>query len=127
MTSGRNALHQLDASIAQARHTLGRASDSAAIDARSLAEIDKSQVDIFMQLAELRLDLIRDDDTGASLGSTDREAEKLINQHEGAVAELAAKRDEAATRITALEAERLPQEDALENAITAHDLSLIHI
>lgn len=121
MTSGRDALHQLDASIANARHTLGRASNAAATDARALAEIDHSQVEIFMSLAEMRLELIRDDDTGASLGAADRDAQKLIDQHEGAVADLAKKRDDAATHIAALETERLQQEEALEKAITAHD------
>ena len=121
MTSGRQALHRLDASIAEARHTLSRASNTAAVDARALAEIDKSQVEIFMKLAEMRLDLIREDETGASLGAADREAERLMGQHDGLVTTLAAKRDEAEAEIEKLERERRGQEDALEQAIAAHD------
>jgi len=121
MTSGRQALHRLDASIAEARNTLSRASNSAAVDARALAEIDKSQVEIFMRLAEMRLDLIREDDTGASLGAADREAGRLIGKHDGVVTTLAAERDDAEAEIEKLERERRGQEEALENAITAHD------
>ncbi|MEL7489223.1 MAG: hypothetical protein AAGJ73_00775 [Pseudomonadota bacterium] len=121
MTSGRAALHRLDRSIADARRTLSDASNAAAVDARALAEIDTRQVDVYRRLADIRLDLIREDDTGESLGAADREAERLIAKHDGALATFAERRDAAEAEIERLERDRRAQEDALEEATAAHD------
>ncbi len=121
MTTGREALHRLDRAIAEARRDLAQFSDAAAVDSRALAQIDKAQVGVFRRLADIRLDLLREEEANASLGSADLEAERLIAEHEGAVATFAAERDAAEEEIERLEAERLAREEALEAAVEAHD------
>lgn len=121
MTSGRAALHRLDRSIADARRTLSDASNAAAVDARALAEIDTRQVNVYQRLADIRLDLIREDNTGETLGAADTEAERLIAKHDSVLATFADRRDAVEAEIEQLERDRRGQEDALEEAIAAHD------
>lgn len=122
MTAGRDALHQIDASIADARRTLARSSDAAATDARLIAELDQRQIAVYQRLAELRIvELKNDAPPSAALGDVDRRAETLIGQHDAALGEMAAARDAAARELERLEAARAGAEGAVEAAIAAHD------
>lgn len=122
MTAGRDALHHIDASIAEARRNLARASDAAASDARLIAELDQRQIAVYRRLAELRIiDLKNDAPTNGALGQADRRADELIDRHDGALAAMTAARDEAAAELDRLEAERASAESAVEAAIAAHD------
>ena len=107
MTSGRDALHQIDASIADARRRLAQASDAAATDARTLAEIDQRQLGIFHALADIRLIHLREDGAdGGALGSVDSKAETLIGDQARVVDEMAAARDDASAALERLEQTR---------------------
>ena len=100
MTAGRDALHQIDASIAEARRNLGRASDAAATDARLIAELDQRQVAVYQRLAELRIvDLKNGAPPLAALGDVDRRADGLIDQHAAALARMTAAREAAAQKL----------------------------
>lgn len=122
MTSGREALTQIDVAIAAARKTLAQASDAAAADARAMAELDQREVAIRLSLADMRLvHLMTDTDHGGSLGAIDRKAEELIRSHETAVADLAAARDAARAELERLEAEREKAEADVETAVHRHD------
>ena len=122
MTAGRDALHQIDASIAEARRNLGRASDAAATDARLIAELDQRQVAVYQRLAELRIvDLKNGAPPLAALGDVDRRADGLIDQHAAALAGMTAAREAAAQKLDRLEADRASAENAVEAAIAAHD------
>jgi hypothetical protein len=122
MTSGRDALHQIDASIAEARRALARASDAAATDARLIADLDQRQIGIYQRLAELRIvELMSDAPTNGALGVADERAAALIGRHDGALAGMAAARDAAARELERLEADRVSAEAAVEDAIAAHD------
>jgi hypothetical protein len=122
MTSGREALAQIDVAIAAARKTLAQASDAAASDARAVAELDQRQIEIYLNLAEMRLiHLMTDANSGGSLGGVDRKAEELINAHESAVADLANARDAAHIELERLEAARAQAEAAVAAAVHRHD------
>ncbi len=119
--SGRAALHRIDEAIAEARHCLSKSGDTAAADARAILEIDQARAEIFHRLADIRIDLIRDDAADASLGAADRKAASLIEQHDAHLSGLAGERDKAEGAIEKLEAERRAGEENLEAAVAAHD------
>lgn len=122
MTTGRDALHQIDASIAEARRRLAQASDAAAIDARTLADIDQREIAVFRGLAEIRLIHLKEDESnGGSLGDSDRKARALIASHETAVTEMAAARDAAALELDRLESARRNAEADVAAAIARHE------
>lgn len=119
--SGRQALHRIDAAIAEARHALSAIGDTAAADARAILDVDQSRAETFHRLADIRLDLIREDATETSLGAADRKAENLINEHDAHISQLAHERDSAEADLERLEADRRASEDVLEAAIATHD------
>ncbi|MDZ7628847.1 MAG: hypothetical protein U5J99_10645 [Parvularculaceae bacterium] len=122
MTTGRDALHDIDRTIADARRQLARSTDAAATDARLIAALDQRQMEIYRRLAELRLvELKSDGANGGALGPVDRQAEALIARHDGALADTTAQRDSMARELERLEAERVSAEAAVEAAIAAHD------
>jgi len=122
MTSGRDALHEIDAAIAGARRSLARSSDAAASEARLIADLDQRQIGVYQRLAELRIiELKTDASNGGALGNVDRSAHAMIEKHDGALAEMSASRDAAAHDLERLEAERAAAERAVEDAVAAHD------
>ncbi|MEK7264848.1 MAG: hypothetical protein AAB227_02005 [Pseudomonadota bacterium] len=122
MTSGRDALHQIDASIAEARARLTSASSAAASDARTLADIDQREVAVFLALADVRLIHLQEDGAnGRSLGLVDRKAAELIADHEREVADMASARDTAAHELERLEAARRSAEADVETAMARHE------
>ena len=122
MTAGRDALHQIDASIAAARRDLARASDAAASDARLIADLDQRQIAVYQRLAELRIAEIKADGAAnGALGAADAQAAALIGRHDAALTQLAGARDAAAVELERLEAERKTAESVVEDAIAAHD------
>lgn len=122
MTSGRDALHEIDSAIAEARRGLAQASDAAATDARLIADLDQRQIGVYQRLAELRIvELKANGANGGALGAIDHQAKSLLASHDGALADLSAARDAAARNLERLEAERASAETAVEAAIAAHD------
>jgi hypothetical protein len=125
MSSGRDALHQIDRAIAEARRAFAQASDGAAEDARLVAELDQRQIEVYRRLAELRLvDLKNDGSPRGALGLADDQARALMERHDGALKAMTAARDEAALALDRLEAERGAAEQAIEDAIAAHDAAV---
>ncbi|OFW99789.1 MAG: hypothetical protein A3E78_07560 [Alphaproteobacteria bacterium RIFCSPHIGHO2_12_FULL_63_12] len=121
MTSGRDALHQIDASIADARARLINASGAAASDARTLAEIDQREIALLHALADVRLIHLNEDGAnGRTLGAVDRKAAELIAAHERTVADMAAARDAAARDLERLETARRNAEADVEAALARH-------
>ncbi len=125
MTSGRDALHEIDTAIAGARRALATSSDAAASDARLIAELDQNQIGVYRRLAELRLVELKNDSANGALGDVDRRADALIDRHDVALVEMAASRDAAARDLERLEAARADGEQSLEAAIAAHDGAVV--
>lgn len=122
MTSGRDALSEIDGAIAEARRRLAQTSDAAATDAKTLAELDHREIGIYHALADIRLIHLQDDGAdGGSLGEIDRKAEALIAAHESAVADMAAARDAATKELERLEASRAEAEADVARAVARHE------
>ncbi len=122
MTSGRDALHQIDASIAEARRALARASDGAAEDARLIAALDQRQIGAYQRLAELRLiELKNGVPQSGAVAAADLEARALMERHDAALRDMNAARDELSAALERLEADRKAADEMVETAIAAHD------
>ena len=121
MTSGRDVLHRIDASIAEARQSVAETGRAAAERSSRLAAIERKEAEAYRAIAAIRLDLLQSDDLNRSLGGADEKAEALIARHEQHLAELARALAEARSRIEHLESERRRREEALEQAVEAHD------
>ncbi len=122
MTTGRDALNEIDAAIAAARGTLARSSDAAAGDARAIADLDQRQIGIYQSLADLHLVRLREDDgIGGALGAIDIKAEQFMARHDSALAALALQRDAAAQALDRLEQARVDAQAAVDAAIATHD------
>ena len=121
MTSGRDILHRIDASIAQARAGLGDTHRAASERAARLAAIERAEHDAYRAIAGIRLDHLQTDELSHSLGATDEQAERLIAAHEVSLAILAKDLNAAREKIERLEQDRRDHEDALDKAVSAHD------
>ncbi len=132
MTSGRNALHSIDAAIAEARRTLTTTSNAAAGDARALAHLNQRETDVLNDFAAIRiahLDEIGDErsdhnlytEASSGLDVADRQAVKLIKAQDDHVAKMDLARAKAAAEIERLEEARRRTEEALDIAMERHD------
>ena len=122
MTTGRQALHRIDASIAEARRALSTASNDAAGDSRALASIEQRQVDLLQGVAEIRADhLARSDSEGGALGAADRIAATLISEHDDFLRAIGEDLAAAANNLERLETERRDAEEVHITAIDAHE------
>ena len=124
MTSGRDALHRIDATIADARKYLARALDAASADGQRAAALDGRELEAYAALADLRIEHLRHDGVAANLGAADRKARDLIRSHEGRLAALAGERDAAAADIARLEAERRTAETDHDERVAAHEAAV---
>ncbi len=121
MNSGRDVLHRIDASIAQARGGLGDTNRAAAERSARTAAIERAENDAYRAIAGIRLDHLQSDELTRSLGETDEEAERLLASHEEGLTELAGKLSSAREKIERLEQDRRKHEEALEKYVDAHE------
>ena len=124
MTSGRDVLHRIDASIAQARSGLADTNRAATERAARLAAIERAEGDAYRAIAGIRLDHLQSDDLSRSLGETDEEAERLIGDHEAELKALSTELSRARQKIEQLETDRRKHEEALDKAVEAHDRAI---
>lgn len=122
MTSGREGLHRIDAAIAQAREKLVRISATASGDMRALTDIDRRQIELLESVAGHRLAHLKDGaGNGGALGEADRQAQKLLTEHDEYLATLTARRTAAEIEVTRLETARRFLEQELAAALERHD------
>ena len=121
MSTGLSILHQLDGAISKAR---ARAEDSAALSARAgdaLIDLQRKQASAFDHIARERLEILENGEDGGELGYVDRQAAKLLDQHEAALTKAEAEITDSQKTIETLEAERRGQESLTAKAIDAYD------
>ena len=121
MTSGRDVLHRIDAAISQARSGLRDIHRAASTRAETLAAIERAEADAYRRIAGIRLDHLQSDDIAQSLGESDEDAMRLIESHDHNLDSLVRRMSEAEQIIERLEKNRRQREDALEQAVAAHD------
>lgn len=124
MTTGRDALHRIDETIAEARRRLSGAGDAAARDSARAALIARREVEAFRALADLRLGALKNGEEGSGLGPADRRARELVAAHEAKVTTLAEARDAAAEALARLERERRAAEADHDDRVARHEAAV---
>lgn len=125
--TGKNALRVIDGSIASLRRKVGEAIAAAeGVDARE-AEIRDAQVMGFQALADIRLDLLRGDNTADDLDRVHRTADKLLEQHAAHVAEQAKRLKQASADIKALEENRTALSKRHDDIVVAYEAKVADI
>jgi hypothetical protein len=120
MSTGLSILHRLDSTITKART---RASEAAELSRRAgdaLLDLQRSQAKAYSQIARDRLEIIEDGD-GGDLGYVDRQAAKLLQDHEGALEAAQGKVEASLKEIEDLETQRRKQEVLTAKAIDGYD------
>ncbi|MEL7453179.1 MAG: hypothetical protein AAGJ50_07395 [Pseudomonadota bacterium] len=87
--SGRETLQRLDRTIAETRRALADAIDAKDTADTRRAEVRDGQVEAYRALADIRLDLLREEDARKTFDDLHREAEALLDAQDGFVAEQA--------------------------------------
>lgn len=126
MTTGRDALHRIDASIADARRILSSSSADAASDARAMASVEKTQADLLSAIAGIRVDHLAqngdaNNEASPSFGHIDEKAERLIADHDAHIEELSSALQSAETELRRLETDRRDAELAHTGAMENHE------
>ena len=103
---GHEALAQLDSLIAARRQRLNDLLTSVEENRARAAHLHKEQVDRYRQLAEIRLDILDDEDQVGALQQLHNAARDLLDEHEVAIAREEAALAELGAQINALEEAR---------------------
>lgn len=115
--NGRDALHNVDMVIADARRALAAALDAADTQARRGAEVQREQLTAYRGLADVRIDAIQKRHNGADLRDIDRRAVELMAEHKKFVERESARLDTLVAEIAQLEADREAQAETLDAAV----------
>ncbi len=129
MASGRDALHQIDASIAETRAALRDVAGASAADARARAALDAEEAELYAALAELRISALNDGAQSdaqaaaptAAVAAAEKRALDLIARHDDFLGQATARLDAAKAELDAAEAVRRELEGEHEAALSAHE------
>lgn len=120
MSTGLTILHRIDSAISIARK---HAADAASLSSRAgeaVLELRRKQSLAYGQIAQDRLSLIDEGDSG-DLGYVDRQAEKLLGEHAKALEAAHMTASKAGKHVETVEAERRKQEALTAKAVDAYD------
>lgn len=119
--TGRDLLARLDRDIramrARLRDAVAAGDEATADETRLRAE----QLDVYSQIARIRIDFLKSDTVPTALDATHREALSLLNDHDAFVAREAAAMAAAADELERLEAARTASAQAYDEATAAYD------
>ncbi|MEM1088050.1 MAG: hypothetical protein AAGH90_09990 [Pseudomonadota bacterium] len=118
--SGRDALQQIDRSIARLRKRLSDAVNDAETVERRKAEVRDDQIVAYRELADIRLQYL-DDAEAEDLDRVHRQALKLLQSHDKRVADQRAIMQAAQAELERLEDSRLKANNRLEEAIETYE------
>lgn len=118
--NGRDALHRLDTLTSNAREEFDAAAQAADGHSRRRTELARLKSESYRELARMRLDVIKAgaDDT---LNAAEKEAERLLAEHEQFVATIGGKVDKAAEALRNAEAKRRAGETDVDAALAAYE------
>ena len=120
MKSGLQTLHEIDRAIQRARGAVAEASRLPKSNAEALIDLRRQQSAAYDDIARHRLMLL-EDGAGGELGYIDRQAGKLLEDHEKAQKKQGAVLDKAVIRIEALEKDRRKLEAEVTKAVDDYD------
>ena len=120
MLGGLNKLHNIDSAIAEARKSVSQASKMPEQISQALVEVKRQQSVAFDKIAAERLSFI-ESGQGGSLGYVDRQAEKLLAEHQENLIRLDNEIRQALAEIEKLENKRRKQENIVAKAVDRYD------
>lgn len=126
MTSGRNALHIIDARIVETRRALSDDAAAAAVEAKERATLEAREMKLYRSLAELRIDAVEKGGEAfgagvASLAEAEAAAARKLDAHEAFLAQVAQLLADATGALEAAERDRRNLEAEHADAVAAHD------
>ena len=120
LTPGLDILHALDRQIAKSRAEVAKAQKLPERATDALLDLKARKSDAFDQIARDRLELLQQDD-GGELGYADRQAKRLLGEHDAAIAKAEAELAAVTDELERLEKERREVEKTVADAVTAYD------
>lgn len=120
MSSGIKILHRIDTAIAKARNSVAEAAELPLRAEQALLNLQRQKTEAMGQIARDRLDIISDGE-GGDLGYVDRQASKLLGDHDAAMSAMQASVAASQHSIESLEKKRRAQEAATAKAIDGYD------
>ena len=125
MTSGRDALHAIDAKIAAARQDINQSAGNNASDARQIADLETREAAVYADLARMRIHSLTSEGTSAPsddrLAAADQHATDLIDTHEAHVQRLEEVLNAASAGLQELEIKRRTLEADHNAAVEEHE------
>jgi hypothetical protein len=121
MMSGRDALLQIDAALAEERQRIEGVDQRIKAASDERLELQRARAENLRELARLRVGMIAGGSLAAGLDAADRQVAALLASRPAAQAALEERIQAASQHRSALEAERSAQADALEVASGAVD------
>jgi len=118
--TGRDALHRLDSLTAAAREEFDAAARTADGHSRRRADLARLKADGYRELAAMRLDVIRTEQAD-SLNAAEREAVRLLEDHQAFITRLEGEVAAAAARLEEAEAKRRAGEAEVDAALNAYE------
>lgn len=118
--TGREALHRLDNLTASAREAFDAAARAAEGHSRRRADLARLKADAYRELAAMRLDVIRAEQA-ESLNAAEREAVRLLEEHEAFVDRIEREVATAAAKLEEAEANRRACEREVDAALDAYE------
>ena len=120
--TGRQALHTIDGAITAQRSGLTQLTDIVRELEHDLFEVRRQEANHFENMTKLRLTSLGEREEGVDeLGRIDKQASRLIDTHESHLEDLAMSVDETVAKVETLEGQRREHEEALSDAISAHE------
>ncbi len=118
--TGRDALHRLDTLASGARAEFDAAAQAAEGHSRRRADLTRLKADGYRQLAKLRLDIIKSG-ADSSLDAAEREANRLLAEHQAFVATIGEDVARAEQALQDAEAKRRAGEADVDAALQAYE------
>lgn len=120
LITGRDALHRLDTLTAGAREEFDAAARGTESHARRRADLARLKAEGYRELAAMRLDVIKDE-AKDSLSAAEKEAARLLGEHETFLAQIEGQVAEAEARLKEAEAARRAGEAEVDAALHAYE------
>jgi hypothetical protein len=120
LISGRDALHRLDTLTSGARLEFDSAAKAADGHSRRRADLARMKSEFYRELAAMRLDVIKAGDV-AKLNEAERQATKLLADHEVFIANIGGEVEKAASALAEVEARRRAGEAEADAALETYE------
>ena len=131
MYTGRDTLRSIDTALQEARQLISSINDRVDQSRQGIVQVQRKETQAYKALAEIRLELLLEDEIVIGLGEIDSRATELLDKHQQALDEARDNLDKAQSNLTQLEEQRQllaarvdRARDVMEQAIEATEARL---